>query len=70
MGGGEGCTRTKIPAFMALGERANGHFLLIFKVIIASNLEIQSTLFWYVEMLKGETFHSKKYGVLLLNLFE
>ena len=55
---------------MALGERANGHFLLIFKVIIASNLEIQSTLFWYVEMLKGETFHSKKYGVLLLNLFE
>lgn len=51
MGGGRGALVQR--SFMALGERANGHFLLIFKVIIASNLEIQSTLFWYVEMLKG-----------------
>ena len=48
--GGKGCTHTK-TLHGPWGK--GGHFLLIFKVIVSSNLERQSTLFWYVEMLKG-----------------
>ena len=50
VGGGGGVHSYKYPSW-PLG---NGWtFSCNFKVIITSNLEKQSTLFWYVEMLKG-----------------